>query len=198
MPFVANVGRREEIRGEFGAFVVLGRKSLNGNERDRLWRNVTGDAPAGEGGAGGASAPEFVDFGYLAGADRIEDGRAAAAIDIEGDGDLDILLQSFERDVVLLVNQGAPASRWIEARLRGTASNRDAIGARVTVEAGGRRQVREVVSTAGYLAGQSRLVHFGLGDAATIDRLVVRWPSGRETILESVAADRRLELVEPE
>ena len=187
MDFVQNVGRRSEIRGEFGNFVEIGTKSLNGNERNLLYRNITEE---------GDAAPRFADFAWIANAHRLEDGRGAAAIDIEGDGDLDLIVQSFERPAVLLVNQGAPDRHWLQLRLRGTRSNRDAIGARVVIEAGGRTQSRELASTEGYLTGRSLLVHFGLGAAERVDRLTVHWPSGLKTEMTDVAADRRIEIVE--
>ena len=104
-------------------------------------------------------------------------------------------MQSFQKRAVLLLNQGSPRS-WLSVRLRGTRSNRDAIGARVVVEAGGRQQQREVRSTAGYLSGCSLECHFGLGEAERIDRLTVHWPSGLTTTLEGLDARQRLTLVE--
>jgi hypothetical protein len=188
MDFVQNVGRREiDKGGEIGAFVDVGVQSLNGYERNKLYRNV---------GARADGVPVFADFGYLAGADRIEDGRSVVAFDLERDGDLDIVLQSFERPAVLLVNGGEEAGHWLQVRLTGTRSNRDAIGARITATVGGRRQAREVASSAGYLAGVSLVVHFGLGETAAVDLLEVDWPSGARTVLHGVRADRRLELVE--
>ncbi len=96
------------------------------------------------------------------------------------------------------MNRGTPGHHWLSVRLRGTESNRDAIGARVLVEAGGRTQLREVTTTQGYLAGRSLAQHFGLGPADTIDRLVVHWPSGRQTVLRGLDVDERLVLTEGE
>jgi len=183
MDFIENVGRREEVpQGEFGRFIHLGDKSLNGNENNRLYRHA-GLQEDGD--------PVFVDVGYVAGVDRLEDGRAMAVTDVDADGDLDIVVQNFERRAVLLVNQGAPG-HWLQLKLVGTDSNRDAVGARVVVEAGGREQTREVRSTNGYLTGCSLWVHFGLADAAEVERVTIHWPSGRVEVLEDVAADRRL------
>lgn len=184
MDFVENVGRRSFTdNGEFTAMVEVGSRSLNGYERNGLFKNL------------GGAPPRFVDVGYVAGCDRIEDGRGVGVLDIEGDGDLDLVVQNLEGKTVLLVNQGA-TGRWLQVRLRGRASNRDAVGARVVIEAGGRRQVRQVTGTRGYASGQSLVCHFGLGAAERVDRLTVHWPSGGETELADVATNRRLTIVE--
>ena len=105
--------------------------------------------------------------------------------------------ESLERPAVLLVNQGT-AGHWLQVRVRGTFSNRDAIGARVDVRIGERWLSREVTSTTGYISGQSLLCHFGLGSAERVDEIAVFWPRGGVTRLQGVAADQRLVLVEPQ
>jgi hypothetical protein len=137
----------------------------------------------------------FSEVGYLANADRIEDGRSAVACDIDRDGDQDLLVQSFLGPTTVLINKG-PTGNWLQVQLRGTDSNRDAIGARVEVAVGSNRQIREVATTNGYLAGQSLVVHFGLGDVGVIDELLVSWPSGAQTKLENVRANQRLQIGE--
>ena len=83
-------------------------------------------------------------------------------------------------------------------KLVGTRSNRDAVGARVVAVTGERRQLRVVTSGSGYLGASSLVQHFGLGDAARVDRLEIAWPSGATTTLADIAADRRLEIREGE
>jgi hypothetical protein len=188
MSFVENVGRRQnDSSGILGAWVDLGEKSLNGYERNRLYRNL---------GRGANDRLRFADDAHLDGANRLEDGRAAVPVDIDRDGDLDLLVQNFERPVVLLINNRDRTGNWFQVKLRGTRSNRDAIGARVLVESGGRHQVREIASSGGYLAGQSLVVHFGLDDARRVNRLEVEWPSGRTTVLVDLEANRLVEIVE--
>jgi hypothetical protein len=76
-------------------------------------------------------------------------------------------------------------------------SNRDGIGARVELIAGGRRQVAERVAGSAYLSQDDGRLHFGLGTATRVDKLTLHWPSGREQTLENLAADRILTVEEP-
>jgi hypothetical protein len=78
----------------------------------------------------------------------------------------------------LLVNQMSYPNQWIAIKTVGTKSNRDGIGARITVKAGGRVHVDEVRSGSSYSSSNDMRVHFGLGPATKIDSLEVRWPSG--------------------
>jgi hypothetical protein len=82
-------------------------------------------------------------------------------------------------------------------KLEGTKSNRDAIGAKVEVFAAGTRWTAERVAGSGYLSQNDGRLHFGLGAAATIDKLLVHWPSGREQTLENLSVDRVLTVEEP-
>ena len=186
MQFLEHVGRREQpIDSEFGGFVTVGPKSLNGRERNLLFHNQGGDPP------------RFVDQGYLSGTDLIDDARGVVAFDVEGDGDLDLLVQNFRAPTRLLINEG-PVGHWLRLRLTGTRSNRAALGARVEVDAGGARQIQHLRSAAGYMSGRSHVVHVGLGEATRVERLTVRWPSGAVSDLTDVAVDRVLTLVEPD
>jgi hypothetical protein len=173
------VGRRRDQTT--GQLVSIGEHSLNGFERDCLFRN-NGDGT-------------FTDTGYVNAADRIEDGRGLSVFDYDQDGWVDVLLRNYEQPAQLLRNSGGEA-HWVELKLVGTRSNRDAVGARVTLVAGGRRQSREVHAGSGYLSGSSLVQHFGLGGATRIDSIEVAWPSGERSRLRDVPADRQLVLVE--
>jgi hypothetical protein len=83
-------------------------------------------------------------------------------------------------------------------RTVGTTSNRDGIGARVRVTAGGVTQVRDIRSSSGYLSQSDPRAHFGLGDSEKVDRVEVRWPSGRVSILENEKVNHVLTVTEPE
>ena len=110
----------------------------------------------------------------------VEGTRGAATADFDGDGDVALVLSGIDAPPSLLRNDGGNENPWISFRLIGTRSNRDAVGARLALEAGGRRQVRTVNPFGSYQSQSSYTVHFGLGDVDRIERLVVRWPSGLE------------------
>ncbi|HEY7184919.1 MAG TPA: CRTAC1 family protein [Vicinamibacterales bacterium] len=127
----------------------------------------------------------FTDVGRQSGpgfsVDKV--GRALAAADIDNDGDVDLLVVNNGGTVDLLRNDGGNGNNAIVIRLIGTTSNRDAIGARVKVTAGGVTQMREVKAGSSYLSQNDLRVHVGVGKATQIDRVEVRWPNGRsETI----------------
>ncbi len=120
-------------------------------------------------------------------------GRGAAVGDLDNDGDPDVVLNILAGPPVLLSNDGAPA-HWLQVRTVGTVSNRGGIGARVTADG----QVREVRAGSGYLSSGDPRVHFGLGDQKTVQKLTVRWPSGRTQTFTDVAADQVLVVEEAE
>jgi len=122
--------------------------------------------------------------------------RGAAFADYDADGDVDVLLTALDEAPLLLRNDGPFAGHWLALRLRGTRSNRDAVGARVVISAGGRTQLRERKGGGSYLSASDGTLHFGLGSATKIDRLEVRWPSGAREVIENVPADRTLTLRE--
>ena len=121
-------------------------------------------------------------------------GRGTALGDFDRDGDPDILVGTNGQRVVLLENRHGGA-HWLRVRLvGGDGEPRDGQGARLTLEAGGRMQVRELWTCRGYASASEGVLHFGLGEADTVERLKVRWPSGAEDVLEGLRADRELEL----
>ncbi len=98
---------------------------------------------------------------------------------------------------VLLRNDGGNRNAWIGFDLRGTVSGQDAFGAVVTITAAGRRQVREKVGGASYLAAQDPRILIGLADAKKVDKVEVRWPSGATTVLENLPVGRYVLVEEP-
>jgi hypothetical protein len=116
--------------------------------------------------------------------------RGAAVADSDDDGDLDILVININDRPSFYRNDGGNRNHWVGFHLEGTRSNRSAIGARVEIEAGGRRQVSYVLSGGSYLSQNDLRVHFGLGDDARVDRVRIRWPNGNSEERGPVEADR--------
>ncbi len=119
-------------------------------------------------------------------------GRGAAFADYDRDGKVDILVCDLEGKAMLLRNRTESANHWIQVRLRGRGGNRQGLGAWVTVEHGGRRQVREIRTCGSVMSANDPVAHFGLGPHTSVDRLTVRWPDGSEQTHTSLAVDRVL------
>jgi hypothetical protein len=137
--------------------------------------------------------------------------RGACFADYDNNGNVDAYVVNLGAKGTLLHNVSTDTGHWIEVKLVGAMrpgdpgaapgptakSNRDGIGARIEVFAGGKRWTAERVAGSGYLSQDDGRVHFGLGAATAIDKLIVRWPGGREQTLENLAVDRVLNVEEP-
>jgi tetratricopeptide (TPR) repeat protein len=159
----------------------MGDKTLSGYQRNSLFHNQGGI---------------FSDAAPLHGLDSELDARGVAVADFDHDGRPDLFVTNAGKPPILWRNRQPTGHHWIALRLEGRASNRDAVGARVWVEAGGRPQVGFVNGGNGFASQSSRWLHFGLGRAPRVDRLVVVWPSGLRQEFDDVAADRTWGLVE--
>jgi hypothetical protein len=115
--------------------------------------------------------------------------RGAAFGDYDNDGRIDVVVTNINDRPTLLHNESA-GGHWVTFRLIGTKSNRDAIGARVLVSAGGRRQVVEVRSGASYASHNDLRAHVGLGGATRIERVEIHWPSGLVETASALSSDR--------
>jgi hypothetical protein len=122
--------------------------------------------------------------------------RGAAFGDIANNGNVDIVLLNVGELPSLLLNTNKIANHRVLFRLAGTKSNRAAIGARVTIHAGGMTQFDEVRGGGSYLSQNDLRLHFGLGSATKIDSAEVRWPSGKVETLKDIAADKIYTIVE--
>ena len=123
--------------------------------------------------------------------------RGACFADYENNGKVGAFVVNLGAKGTLLKNVSTGTGHWIAIKLVGTKSNRDGIGARVEVVAAGKRQTAERVASSGYLSQNDGRLHFGLGAAATVDQIAVRWPSGRLQTLTNQAVDRIITVEEP-
>jgi enediyne biosynthesis protein E4 len=123
--------------------------------------------------------------------------RGAAWGDYDEDGDVDVIVNELDGAPALLRNEGgAQAGNWVSLKLVGTKSNRNAVGARVTLKAGGLTLVDEVRGGDSYLSHSDRRLHFGLGRAAKVDEVTVKWPGGAEERLAALPVNQTVTVVE--
>ena len=175
--FVANGHVYPQIEGAFPGAQYRQRKLLYRNSRDGTFTEVAAQA--------GAALSER------------RSSRGAAFGDYDEDGDIDIVVNDLDGPPMLLRNDGgSKAGHWISLRLVGTKSNRNAIGARVTLTAGGLTQIDEVRGGDSYLSHSDRRLHFGLGTATKIDSVTIRWPSGAIEKLSDLPTNRVVTIVE--
>jgi enediyne biosynthesis protein E4 len=134
----------------------------------------------------------------IAGKPAVRSSRAAATADFDVDGRLDLIVNNFNEAPYYYRNE-FPKRDYIQFRLRGTRSNRDAVGAVVRLHfAGDEVMIRQVESAAGYLSQSSKTLHFGLGSRRRVDHVEIVWPSGQKQVIESPVINTRHDIVEPE
>ncbi len=125
------------------------------------------------------------------------DARGAAFGDLDNDGDIDIVVTDYHGPAHFLRNEGGNRNHWIALDLRGTTSNRDAIGARVRLTSGAGRVQYAMVSTAGsYLSASDRRLYFGLGQEQAVREIHIQWPSGIEQTVANPSPGRILKITE--
>ncbi|HZT30641.1 MAG TPA: FG-GAP-like repeat-containing protein [Bryobacteraceae bacterium] len=138
----------------------------------------------------------YYDFSGVSGLDAAEDSRAFAATDLDGDGSLDLLVKNrLGPQVRAFRNEWGTRRRSLALDLRGTRSNRDAIGARVEIEHAGGRTVRTLAAGSGYLSQHTKRLHFGLGESEEA-KARIHWPSGLVQEFAGLAAGFRYQIVE--
>jgi hypothetical protein len=117
--------------------------------------------------------------------------------DYDNDGKIDAYMVNLNARGTLLHNVTQSSNHWIAIKLKGTKSNRDGLGAHLELTAGGRTQVAERSAGSGYLSQDDDRIHFGLGAAIKVDKLFIRWPSGKEQTIENPKIDGALKVEEP-
>jgi hypothetical protein len=123
--------------------------------------------------------------------------RGAAFGDYDEDGDIDVIVNDLDGPPMLLRNDGGSrAGHWIKLQLVGTKSNRNAVGARVELKAGGLTQIDEVHAGDSYISHSDWRLSFGLGAATMVDEITIRWPSGAVENLTKLKADQVVRVVE--
>ena len=185
MDFLNNVVSRQKDykTGIFFDPKHFGRTSWHGYERNRHLRN-NGDGT-------------FVEIGRAAGTDLIANSRGVAVADFWNRGVLDIAVAASTDRHALLKNDVEGKRNWLAVELVGTQSNRDAVGARVTIRVKGKQQMRELVIGDGYGSQNSLRQYFGLGEATSVEEMTVRWPrSGIVQTFRNVAPNRMVEITE--
>jgi len=179
---IAAPAKLDASLGEFWAEnpweIITKGHNLSAYERDRLFLNVSGG--------------DFADVSGLSGADSDGDGRSVVAADFRNNGQLDLLVRQVGGGPLRLFENQFPRRHYLEVSLRGTKSNRLGIGSRLVLEAGGRRQVREVYPINSFRSQGPIRAHFGLGESPKVDRLLIRWPAGEEQDLRDLAGDRHI------
>ena len=123
--------------------------------------------------------------------------RGSAFGDFNHDGKLDLVVSALGAPAEIWINDSPGTNHWLELALQGTKSNRDAIGARIRLVAGGHAQFNHVTTASGYASSSAGPVHFGLGAAKTVEEIEIHWPSGTMQVLRNVPADQVLRLKEP-
>lgn len=122
--------------------------------------------------------------------------RSGSAGDFDNDGRMDLVVLPIAGQPVLLRNETMTHNAWIGVKLRGTRSNRDGIGASVTVKACGKTQFEALRNGGSYLSRDDSRLHFGLGDCGKVDRLIIRWPAGGAQEMDAIAVNRYITLEE--
>ena len=123
-------------------------------------------------------------------------GRGLAIGDIDNDGDVDLLLMNAGEPPVLLRNDGGNQNNWLGLKLVGTKSNRDGIGALVTVKAGNVRRAKQLLGGTSYCSASDLRLLFGLGKNQKVEEVTVRWPSGLTSTLKDVTVNHYVTIKE--
>jgi hypothetical protein len=179
---VSRPGKLDRSLGEFWVDnpwdIIHHGHNLSAYERKRVYLNLRGK--------------DFLDISYLSGADNDGDGRSVVAGDFRNIGRLDLVVRQAGGGSFLLYENDFPQRHYLKVTLRGQQSNRQGIGARLVATVAGQPLVREMYPLNSFRSQMPNIVHFGLGDAARVDRLTIHWPSGKVQEFSQVAGDRHV------
>ncbi len=197
MSAVAHINDYKE--GKFFTDEFRGDLSWNGYENNVMLLNR-----GIEKGEDGPDIPHFTDVAMALGVDDVKDARGIAVFDFDNDGDSDIAVnhnpgdngRDTEIPAVLYENRIGQQRNWLAVTLEGTTSNRDAVGAEVSLVAGKHRQFRYVRAGSAYAGQQSRRLYFGLDRTERVDELKIRWPNGTEEVFRDLEVNRFIHIIE--
>lgn len=144
-------------------------------------------------------AGSFVERATELGINHDDQGRGIVCTDVNNDGWVDILVATNGKAPTVYTNEFSNSNHYLQIELEGPPGNREAIGARITVETPAATQMREVLLGTNYLSQQPSTLHFGLGDASEVTAITIDWPgpAGESTRLETIAVDQRLPISSP-
>ena len=183
-----NVPLPGEIDRELGEFwegnpwSIFRKHNLSSFERNRLFLN--------------AGQRRFIDVSFASATDDDGDGRCSIAADFNGDGRIDLAVRQAGGTPLLVYENSFPQRSYLKVNLRGRQSNRAGIGARLVAHVGDQQIVRECFPANSYRSQGTLTMHFGLGSATVVDRLVIMWPSGQTQEIRNIDADLHVVITE--
>ena len=126
----------------------------------------------------------------------VESSRGLIADDLDNDGNVDLVVLNSLAQPTVIRNESTNTHHWLQLELLGKSATRDGTGSKVHVQAGGNTFVSEVYAGRGYQSSFGQRLHFGLGDASTIEKITIRWSDGQLQVVEKVKADQMLKIVQ--
>ena len=161
----------------------IGTMTWSGYQKKKMFHNLGGQT--------------FKEISAAAGVDNELDGRGIGMADFDNDGRLDLYQVNADQVALLYKGETIGGGNWVQLSLQGgPGSNRDAIGARIKLTAGGLTQIKEVDGGNGYAGQSTKRAHFGIGKAAKVDSMEIRWPNGKVEKLASPAINKMTRIVQ--